>query len=54
MGQDLEERLRACEKDFEDVFFPGERLKFLENLRNFGEKTFFLRTPEFSGKFTKF
>ena len=27
----LEERQKATEKNFEDIFFPGERLNFPEN-----------------------
>ena len=38
-----EERQKACKNFFEDIFFLGERLKFLENLQNFGAKTFFFQ-----------
>ena len=37
----LEERQRGCKKIFEDIVFPGKRLKFPENLRKFEAKTFF-------------
>ena len=38
----IKERQRACENFVGDIFFPGERLNFRENLRNFGAKTFFV------------
>ena len=38
----IEERQRACEKIFEDFFFHGKRMKFAENVRNFGAKAFSL------------
>ena len=34
-------KLKACEKIFEDIFFPGKHLNFPENLRNFRAKIFF-------------
>ena len=33
---------RELAKNFLKTFFPGKRLKFPENLQNFGAKTFFL------------
>ena len=39
-----EKSQRAREEIFEDIFFPGERLNFPENLQIFGEKACFWRS----------